>query len=313
MKRSCYLLTKVLTAFVFTVFFNSCENDETGPPTELEYSEQLNLSYGPNERHKMDVYLPENRTSETKVVVAVHGGGFFTGKKEDINAPVAKLVSNGYAVININYRLVDTTGVFQEPLLHQPSVITIAEQLEDIRLAINFAMAESNDWKTSQTKWAMFGHSAGATLALLYTHSDSNTDGQIKAVGNLAGALDFGFQDESEFNLLDPRIVEILYRTIGAEPVNGNKLAYMAKSPYWVTVNDQDPEPTINILPENNETGGGSVDGESKYVAYTDLLNDRQVANQYIIVEGADHGFSQPGKWQEAAQHLSDFFANQVQ
>lgn len=118
--------------------------------------------------------------------------------------------------------------------------------------------------------------------------------------------------DDSEFDLLDPRLVEILYRTIGAEPVNGNQLAYMAKSPYWVTFNDENPEPTINVRPENNDTGGGDIDGDDKYITYTDLLNDKKVPNQYIVVEGADHGFSQTGKWQEAAQYLSEFFANQI-
>jgi len=311
MKNLNLFLTKSLLIFVFITFI-SCNKDETNDPNaQLEYSEQLNVSYGPNERHKMDVYLPENRTSETKVVVAVHGGGFFTGNKEDINMPVAKLVENGYAVININYRLVDTTGVFQEPILHQPSDITISEQLDDIGLAIDFALGQTNDWTVSQNKWAVFGHSAGATLSLLYTHSDHNNDGRIKAVGNLAGALDFSFNDESEFDLLDPRLVELIARAIGAEPINGNQLAYMAKSPYWVTFNDDNPEPTINIRPENDDLspdGGADI-----FSAYTDLLNDKGGPNQYIIVLGADHGFSQAGKWQEAAQNLSDFFAVQIQ
>ncbi|WP_445735671.1 carboxylesterase family protein [Mariniflexile sp.] len=307
------ILIKSFVLFICVALI-SCSNDGNNEPLipEREYSEQLNVSYGTNERHKMDVYLPENRTSQTKVVVAIHGGGFFTGVKEDINIPVKKLVENGFAVINMTYRLVDTTGLFQEPIIHQPSDITILQQLQDIRLAIDFALNKSKKWNVSQTKWAMFGHSAGATLALLYTHSDFNNDGQIKAVGNLAGALDFGFTDESEFDLLDPKVVELLYRTIGAEPINENKLAYMAKSPYWVTFNNENPKPTINILPENNNTGGGNVDSEEKYIAYRDLLNNKQVANQYVVVMGSDHGFSQPGKWEEAAKNLSSFFKNQM-
>lgn len=312
MKRLNLLLKKSLFVLVL-VAFASCNNDDNDIYPELPYSEQLNVSYGPNELHKMDVYLPKNRTLETKVVVAVHGGGFIGGEKEDLDIPVEKLVENGYAVININYRLVDTTGVFQEPLIHQPSKITINEQLQDIGLAINFALGQSNSWVVSPHHWAMFGHSAGATLALLYTHGDHNSNEQIKAVGNLAGALNFGFQDESEFDLLDPRLVEILYRAIGAEPENGSQLAYMAKSPFWVAFNNENPEPTINLLPENDDTGSGTSVSEDQFIAYRDLLNAKQVPNQYIVVLGADHGFSQPGKWQEAAQHLADFFESHAQ
>ena len=311
MKKLRVLFVKSLLAVVF-ISFISCNNNEESPAPDLHYSEQLNVSYGPHERHIMDIYLPKNRTSATKVVIAVHGGGFVGGKKEDIIMAVEELVESGYAVINMHYRLVDTTGIFQEPLVHQPSAVTITEQLEDIGLAIDFALGKVDDWAVSHNQWAIFGHSAGATLALLYTHSDHNGLGQIKAVGNLAGALDFGFQDEAEFDVLDPRLVEILYRAVGAEPVNSNQLAYMARSPYWVTFNDPNPEPTINIRPENNDTGGGNADDDGKYQVYKNLLDDKKVPNQYVILMGADHGLSQAGKWQEAAQHLAGFFESHL-
>ncbi len=314
MKNSLKFIYPVYLFMGVSILFQACkkENPEPEPAQPLTYSEMKDVSYGPHERHTMDVYLPANRNSQTKVVVAIHGGGFVVGNKEDLAVPVAELVAKGYAVVNINYRLVDTTGIFQDPIVHQPSAVTIAEQLEDIRLAVDFAVDKVAEWTVSSDKWAMFGHSAGATLALLYVHGSTNADGQIKVVGNLAGAVDFSFQDESEFDQLDPKLVEVLYRAIGAEPTNENKLAYMAKSPYWVTYNKSNPEPVINILPENNTTGGGSANDQQLYTTYTDLLNNKQVPNQYTIVAGADHGFSQPGKWEEAAGLLDDFFGQHL-
>lgn len=282
----------------------ACSSDEN--PNTLAYEQQLNLSYGTHVNHQLDVYLPEGRDANTKVIIAIHGGGFITGERNDIITSVQTLIDRGFAVVNMTYRFVDTTGVFQDPIIHQPSDITIDDQLEDIKSALTFVSNRTSDWNVSDTNWAMFGHSAGATLSLLYVHGEHNENNQIKAVGNLAGALDFSFEDESQFDLLDPRLVEILYRAIGAEPVNENKLAYMAKSPFWVSYDNSNPEPTINIRAEND--GLSADNGVAQFSAYTNMLNNKGVINKYIVIEGADHGFSTPGDWEETAHAMADFF-----
>ncbi len=53
-------------------------------------------------------------------------------------------------------------------------------------------------------------------------------------VGNWAGATNFAFNDESEAKLLDPKTAEVIYRAVGAEIKNENKLAFMTVSLLWV-------------------------------------------------------------------------------
>lgn len=279
---------------------------EPGSPA-LEAQTMLDVSYGSDARHKMDVYLPENRTEDTPVILMLHGGGFVAGNKSDISARAQALSAKGFVVLNTNYRLVDISGVLDNPMVHKPSSVKIAEQLSDIQAAVDFAAAKSSEWKMSSSKWGIAGHSAGGTLALLYAYGDKNTGKRVKVAGNWAGATTFGFSDQSEILQVDPRIAEVLYRAIGAEATNANKLAYMAHSPYWVA-NAGRAIPTINIRPENNEVGDMPDGSLVLYQQFTNVLNSKGVANKWVEVSGADHGFSQAGKWDLVLDETAAFF-----
>lgn len=270
------------------------------------------IAYGADARQKMDVYLPSARSANTPVIVFLHGGGFVAGDKTDAHAQMKSFSAKGYAVLNVNYRLVDTSGIFQNPLVHKPSSVRIAEQLQDIDAAIRLAAGKTAEWNVSGSRWAIAGHSAGATLAMLYAYHPMNANGLVKAAANWAGATDFGFRDESEFKLLDPRLVEIYYRAVGHEPVNANKLAYMAVSPYWVVASGGKATPTINIRPENNEIFNMPDVSKTLYEAFTNALNSKQIPNKHVEVSGADHGFSKPGNWERVLSETDAFFRQYV-
>jgi hypothetical protein len=124
--------------------------------------------------------------------------------------------------------------------------------------------------------------------------------------GNWAGATNFAFTDESEADLLDPRLVEILYRAVGYEIKNENKLAYMSVSPYWVA-SGTSAIPTINIRPENNAVSGAD-NSKPEYQKFTELLNSKSVPNKSVEVAGADHGFSKAGNWDLVISETDAFF-----
>lgn len=288
----------------------ACNKDDKTPASEATVMKDV--PYGAHSRHKMDVYLPENRSATTPVLVFLHGGGFVAGDKSDVQAQLQAFSVKGYAVVNMNYRLVDTAGIFQTPLVHQPSAIRIAEQLQDVQAAVRTASAKSEEWNVSSKRWFVAGHSAGATLAMLYAYSDLNEGGLIKAAANWAGATDFSFQDESQFNLMDPRLVEVYYRAVGYEPKNANKLAYMAVSPYWVVASGGMAKATINIRPENNELFNMPDVSKPLYEAFTNVLTTKQVPNRHVEVAGADHGFSKPGNWDQVIRETDAFFRQYV-
>ncbi|WP_158618177.1 alpha/beta hydrolase [Chitinophaga lutea] len=271
-----------------------------------------NVAYGADARQQMDVYLPPGRTAQTPVVVFLHGGGFVAGDKADVHPHMQRFSGKGYAVVNVNYRLVDTTGLFQTPLVHKPSSIRITEQLHDVHTAIQAALAKTGEWNVSNTRWAIAGHSAGATLAMLYAYNGMNEGGLVKAAANWAGATDFSFQDESQFSQMDPRLVEVYYRAIGHEPKNANKLAYMAVSPYWIVASGGSIKPTLNVRPENNELFNMPDVSKILYEAFTNALNTKKIPNRHVEIAGADHGFSKPGNWEQVLNETDAFFRQYV-
>lgn len=295
----CRAIPAVLAGILL---FTGCSksNTEEGAPAG-EQQTIANISYGAHAQQQMDVYLPASRSANTSLVIFLHGGGFVAGDKADTKHIAELLRTKGYAVVNANYRLVDATGLEQNPVLHQLSAVKISDQLADIKAMVNKLATLAPGWGISTDKWIMAGHSAGATLALLYAHGANNSDHRIKVVANFAGATTFAYSDESQVALLDPALVEILYRATGVAATNANKLAYMAISPYWVSNQAVVPVPVLNVRPSQDA-------GDELYVSYTQMLSSKNIVNRYRVIQGAGHGFEQAGKLEEAITVADDFF-----
>ena len=86
---------------------------------------------------KFDLYLPANRTSNTKTLILVHGGGWSSGDKADMN-PIKDLIRQdlpNLAIVNINYRLADVNN---KPYPMQIDDITsIINHLKDYKTGIS--------------------------------------------------------------------------------------------------------------------------------------------------------------------------------
>lgn len=292
--------SKALFALTFLiVIVSSCKKDtanESNPKIVTEAKTMLNVSYGNHASKIMDVYLPTNRTANTNVVVFVHGGSFIAGDKSDFTTFVKELVSNDYAVLNINYRLVDATGLTDSPTKHKLSEVLVQDQVSDVSEVIDYAIAHAKEWQVSESKIALAGHSAGATLSLLYAYGNRNTN-KVKVVANLAGALDQTFSDiPFYFYLLPDYILEAGYRYTGYQAEAANEQYYRAISPLYVA-NANQKIPTLNIFPENNAVGALPKQGRATFDAFTTKLNSLNVPNKFVMVAGADHEFTKMGNF----------------
>jgi acetyl esterase/lipase len=295
---------KSILIVAFVLIAASCKKESKESVNAMTMTD---VSYGTDATQKMDVYLPENRDANTPVVLFIHGGGFISGDKKEFSTQVRDLSAQGFAVVSINYRLVNVDGVFSTPIVHKPSSVKIADQLNDVESAVKFAVSKAAEWKMSTDKWGIAGHSAGGTLALLYAYGEKNADKRVKVVGNLAGVTTLGFIDESQFKLLDPKLVEVIFRAVGAEGKNANKAAYLAVSPYWL-VSQGKGIPTINIRPEINNVDDLPDGSKAEYKLFTDVLNSKGVPNKWVEVAGADHSFSKPGNSATVISEMSVFF-----
>ncbi|KQC02680.1 alpha/beta hydrolase [Pedobacter sp. Hv1] len=292
--------SKALFALTFLIVIgSSCKKDaatESNPKIITEAKTMLNVSYGNHASKIMDVYLPTNRTANTGVVVFVHGGSFIAGDKSDFTTFVKELVRNDYAVLNINYRLVDATGLTDSPTKHKRSEVLVQDQVSDVSEVVDYAIAHAKEWQVSESKIALAGHSAGATLSLLYTYGSRNTN-KVKVVANLAGALDQTFSDiPFYFYLLPDYILEAGYRYTGYVAEAANEQYYRAISPLYVA-NANQKIPTLNIFPENNAVGALPKQGRATFDAFTAKLNSLNVPNKFVMVAGADHEFTKMGNF----------------
>ena len=131
--------------------------------------------YGPQQRNRMDVFLPLHRDSSTANIMLIHGGAWVIGDKSGWPTEVINgLLKKGYAVSCIDYRY--ACGDFHR-------------QMEDVQMAVRYVHDHSSQWKTDPDRIGLVGVSAGGHLALLYAHAYDSTR-YVKAVVSLAGPTD---------------------------------------------------------------------------------------------------------------------------
>ncbi len=146
-----------------------------------------NLSYGSDESHRYDLYLPQDATRRHYgLVVALQSGGFASGDKKDAAALLQWFASKGYVAAGINYTLSDeefpTTNVYN--------------QSQEIKNAIPKVVAEANRRGFAVDRMAITGGSSGGTLALLYAYRDAKTAPvPVKFVFETSGPASFRAED----------------------------------------------------------------------------------------------------------------------
>ncbi|MBV9122601.1 MAG: alpha/beta hydrolase fold domain-containing protein [Planctomycetes bacterium] len=128
------------------------------------------LAYVPDghERHLLDLYLPEKADGPLPLIVWIHGGGWQAGNKD--HPPGLPLVSKGYALASINYRLSQHAK--------------FPAQIEDCKAAIRWLRANASKYHLDPKRIGVWGASAGGHLVALL-----GTTGGVKALEGDEGNL----------------------------------------------------------------------------------------------------------------------------
>lgn len=231
----------------------------------------MNVTYGSDASQKMDIYLPEGRTSSsTKVVVLIHGGAWSSGDKSDLNVYVDTLKKRlpDYAIININHRLSNGTTIF------------FPSQENDIKAAIEFIAGKSAEYNISQ-KFVLLGVSSGAHLALLQGYKYASPV-KVKAIVDFFGPTDMTDLYNNPASPLIPASTIALI--VGATPTT-NPTLYQESSPInYVTA--QSP-PTIIL-----HGGLDLLVSVNQALALKNKLQTMGVTHQYIFYPSEGHGWS---------------------
>lgn len=116
----------------------------------------------------LDLYTPKNKTADLlPVLIYVHGGGWIEGDKiihadNYVENTIKKLIARQYAVISINYTLLNESTHFPLPL-------------EDTKDAVRWVRKNAEKYNFDTNNIGLFGASAGAHLSLLAAYTPDNT------------------------------------------------------------------------------------------------------------------------------------------
>lgn len=257
--------------FVTAIAIFSCSNETATEEltTNLDpskYHQELNISYGEDTDQKFDLYLPANRTANTKVMILVHGGGWSSGDKADMN-PIKDLVRQDFpnlAIANINYRLSDQNNA-PYPM-----------QMDDITSIVNY-LKDNKTTYTISDAFGFIGTSAGAHLSLLWSYA-FDASNNVNMVCSIVGPTNF--TDPAYLNNTNPDLQALLdlygenATTAFLEETSPYHQATVLSPPTILFYGGQDP-----LIPTTQGT------------AMRDKLQSLGVTHEFTLYPNAGHGW----------------------
>lgn len=173
--------------------------------TQAHYTRLQDQAYGRDPRQVMDVYIPEN-ASDATVILMVHGGGWRRGDKANGNAvdnKIARWVNQGFVFVSINYRM-------------RPDADPLT-QADDVARALAYVQRNAGQWRANPRHVILMGHSAGAHLiSLLNSDADlAKAQGASPWLG--AVAIDSGGFDIDAIMRRD-RVLRLYKQAFGDDP-----------------------------------------------------------------------------------------------
>ncbi|WP_299107831.1 alpha/beta hydrolase [uncultured Winogradskyella sp.] len=262
-------LVFILLISISALFSCSSDNDDNAQPQVLDPLEsytELNVSYGSDSDQVFDLYLPANRTANTKTLILVHGGGWSAGDKADMNDFKDFILDQmpSYAVVNINYRLADTNNQ------------AYPMQIDDITSVINWL--EANEaYYTIAEDIGFVGVSAGAHLSLLWSYG-FDTNNKTEMVCSVVGPTNF--TDPAYLDNTDP-ILQGLLVNLGLD----TSIPYLEEiSPYH--------RATILAPPTIMFYGGEDpLVPTTQGTAMRDKLEELNVTHEFTLYPDEGHGW----------------------
>lgn len=263
-----YLLT--FSGCLLALF--SCKKPQDPVPADpanpSEAYTARSVAYGSHSQQKMDIYLPAGRSDRTKTLVLIHGGGWTSGARADMEPFVDTqlMAEMNMAMVNIDYRLATETE-FKHPA-----------QMEDIGLALDFIRSKAAEWTLNPDTFALAGASAGGHLSILYDYG-FDTGNRVQAVINLVGPTNF----VTPAILTDTLLYLTVWGYLGKTHWEDMAL-WQDASPYWHT--GTHCAPTYQFM--------GDADPIVPYAQGLELkarLDSLGVENHWQLYTGAGHGW----------------------
>ncbi|NLV92610.1 MAG: prolyl oligopeptidase family serine peptidase [Firmicutes bacterium] len=139
----------------------------------------IRYTNGPDSQ-KLDIYLPDEGEGPFPVMMYIHGGAFFFGSKEmDDLQPILHGLKRGYAVVSINYTLIDCT--IGKEIIDQS---VYPEALYQAKAAVRWIRANAEVYGFDPERIAVLGTSAGGQIAGLLGTTGHKPETEDLSLGN---------------------------------------------------------------------------------------------------------------------------------
>jgi acetyl esterase/lipase len=140
------------------------------------------LVFGPDPKHRLDLYAPRWPAGPRPLLVFVHGGGWDSGDRREYSFVGRALAALGFLVACADYR------VFPE--------VVFPAFVEDLALAANWLVAHAAEYGGDPNRLILVGHSAGAYNAMMLALQPGRFGahglrGKLKGLVGLSGPYDF--------------------------------------------------------------------------------------------------------------------------
>lgn len=153
------------------------------------FKEYFNIPYAqaPNTDPNLlslDIYSPLNATGAHPIMIYIHGGGWSTGDKKDVNHKPQFFVNAGFVFVSVNYRLT--------PKVKFPT------HAYDVAEAVAWIFKNIARYGGDPQKINLIGHSAGAHLAVLISSDERYLLAQGLSLKNIRSVISL---DTAGYNL----------------------------------------------------------------------------------------------------------------
>lgn len=250
-------------------------------PAQSTFADVQDLSYGPHERQKLDVFVATKGQGPRPCAVWLHGGAWAEGDKRfgtyGVSVLANMLRDRGVALVACNYRLA--------PQHRYPA------QLDDAQRVVRWVRAHAADYNIDPQRVAAVGSCAGGHLAAMLAGRETREAAhdelsRFSSRVNLAVSIN-GITDLRAGSGVSTVALNIAVRNLlGEDPQRAAELAADASPITFVT---RDSAPMLFIVGDQD-----TLVPNRQSVVMAEALKQSGVASKVVTFEGGRHalGFS---------------------
>lgn len=225
---------------------------------------------------QLDLYTPVplgHIGPKSPAIVFIHGGGWISGEKEDMDALANYYADLGYVTVSINYRLAPT--------------YVWPTQIDDCQAAVRWVRKYAGVLSVDPSHIAAYGVSAGGHLvnAMISRDTIDNFDPALSGYSSRveAGVDYLGPSDFTDPSIWNPTVWGWIEEMVG-QTWNGNVAPFEAASPaYMVNGN------TAPLIIFASQSDPIVPIAQSREMA--NVLTEADRAEELFVFEGDGHGF----------------------